>query len=235
MILCGGRGSRLSPLTDRIPKPLVALNGRPLLAHLVQSYIDKGFRQFVICTGYRGDMIHEFFARNAFDATLEFSDAGNEASILQRLHRARTLMTEQVFVAYGDTLINVDLEAMVADHRSSGAQITITTAEVRSPFGLVTANADRWVSSFEEKPLQSFYVGHMLLESTLLDDIDPRLLDLPDGDGLVELFCHLAFRQALRMYPYEGPQITFNTQQELHQAERDFIAFFTQSEEAACT
>ena len=231
VILCGGRGLRLRPLTDDVPKPLVTLNGKPLLQHLVESYIHKGFHRFVLCTGYRGDVIREFFARHSFDAEFEFSDAGEAASILQRLYLARTLVSERVFVAYGDTLIDMDLGAMLADHLSSGALASMTVANVRSPFGLVAADRDGWVGSFEEKPLQMFYVGHMLLERSVLDDLDQELLALPDGEGLVKLFCELVSRKCLRMYPYNGPQITFNTRQELHQAERDFIAFFTHQEE----
>lgn len=235
VVLCGGRGLRLRPLTNAVPKPLVPLNGKPLLQHLVESYVGKGFRHFVLCIGYRGDMIRTFFASHPFDANFEFSDAGERASMLQRLYHARPLLGERVFVAYGDTLIDVDLEAMLADHQSSGAVATITTADVRSPFGLVTADEGGWVRSFEEKPLHSYYVGHMLLECRVLDDLDPELLALPDGEGLVRLFCQWVSRKCLRLYPYNGPQITFNTQQELHQAERRFIAFFTHQEKPHCS
>ena len=230
VILCGGQGSRLRPVTDLIPKALVTLRGKPLLQHLVHSYIDKGYRRFLLCTGYRGDMIMEYFARNPMDAELEYSDAGDGASMLQRLHYAKHMMTDRVFVAYGDTLINVDLDAMLADHLSSGALATITTANVRSPFGLVTFDSDRWIDSFEEKPLQPYFVGHMLLERTLMDGLGRDLLELPDGSGLVKLFGHLIDRRELRTYRYDGPQITFNTHGELDQAERDLVDFFTHQE-----
>ena len=135
VILCGGRGSRLRPLTDEIPKALVTLNNKPLLQHLIKSYIRKGIRSFVLCVGYRGKMIEEFVEHHPFDAEFEISDAGEEASILQRLHVAGDLTGERFFVAYGDTLIDVGLEQMLEDHVSSGALATVTTADVRSPFG----------------------------------------------------------------------------------------------------
>ena len=230
VVLCGGRGSRLRPLTDRVPKPLVKLDGRPILYHLLQSYIDKGYPDFVICVGYRGDMVEEFVASSALRASVRFSDAGDEASMLSRLHQAREMMTDTVFVAYGDTLIDVDLDDMLAKHESTGAAITITTANVRSPFGLVSPGPDGLVESFEEKPLQWFYVGHMLMEKSVLDDIESDLIDLPEGDGMVALFNRLISENRLRMYPYGGPQITFNTHRELNQAERDFVSFFTHEE-----
>ena len=234
VVLCGGRGLRLRPLTDEVPKALVTLNGKPLVEHLVESYIQKGFRRFVLCVGYRGDMIKEFFAHHPFDAEFEFANAGEDASMLRRLHHARSLTDDRFFVAYGDTLIDVDLEAMLAEHVSSGALVTMTTANVRSPFGLVTTDARGWVQAFEEKPVQLYYVGHMLVERCVLDDLDPALPALPDGEGLVSLFGELISKKRLHMYPYNGPQITFNTRQELHQAERDFVSFFTHQEESPC-
>jgi len=231
VILCGGRGLRLRPLTDHIPKALVLLNDKPLLQHLVESHIEKGVRRFIVCVGYQGSKIRDFFAQNPMDAEFQFSDAGEEASILQRLYKAKSLMGDRAFVAYGDTLINVDLDAMQSDHMSSGASVTTTVANVRSPFGLVTLDGDGWVRSFEEKPLQLFYVGHMLLERDVLENLAPEVLNLPDGEGLVRLFGDLIHRKRLRAYYYTGPQITFNTSQELRQAERDFISFFTHRED----
>ncbi|OGW91024.1 MAG: hypothetical protein A3D28_01595 [Omnitrophica bacterium RIFCSPHIGHO2_02_FULL_63_14] len=225
---------RLRPLTDRVPKPLVPLHGKPTLQHLLESYVKRGFRQFVICTGYRGDMIRQFVSGLPLGASIDFSEAGESASILQRLHAARQFMGERAFVAYGDTLIHVDLDGMLRDHVASGAVITISTAAVRSPFGLVTLADDRWIASFDEKPLQLFYVGHMLLNRAVLDGLDPELLSLPDGEGLVRLFRGLLAARRLRMFAYSGPQITFNTPLELQQAERNAIAFFTQQEETRC-
>lgn len=230
VVLCGGRGSRLRPLTNLIPKPLITLNGKPLLQHILHAYLDKGMTDFVLCVGYREHMIRDFLAQQAFPATIEFSNAGEQASILQRLHYARALMDDRVFVVYGDTLIDVDLHEMLAQHQESGAQLTITIASGRSPFGLVTIDKAGWALSFEEKPLQEYYIGHMLLERRLLESLDPKLLALPDGDGLIELFNRLIAKKLLQTYLYSGFQITFNTHQEREQAERDFITYFTHQE-----
>ena len=230
VILCGGRGARLRPLTDRIPKALIPLNGKPCVQHIIESYIRKGYKRFVLCVGYQGEMIVDFFRRQAFDAEIEISDAGEQASMLERIYEARSLIEKRAFVAYGDTLIDVSLTQMLEYHTTCGAAVTLTTANVRSPFGLVRATEDGYVVSFEEKPIQPFYVGHMLIEWTVLDEVGPGLLKMPDGDGLVALFQRLIERRDLRLYPYTGPQITFNTQQELDQAERDLVTFFTHQE-----
>ncbi|MDA2932750.1 nucleotidyltransferase family protein [Acidobacteria bacterium AH-259-D05] len=230
VILCGGRGTRLRPLTDRIPKALVPLNGKPILQHIIESYIRKEYNRFVVCIGYRADMIREFFRRQSFNAEVKFSDVGEDASMLERIYRVRDLIGERGFVSYGDTLIDVDLDNMLVDHLTHHAAVTLTTADVKSPFGLVSANGEKWVHSFQEKPLQTYYVGHMIMERSVLEDLDPEVLSMPDGEGLVKMLQRLVAQDGVRVYPYNGPQITFNTEQDLHQAERDLITFFTHPE-----
>ncbi len=230
IILCGGRGSRLQPLTDHVPKPLVPLNGKPILQHVVQNYSAKGFNEFVLCVGYKGEAIAEFVKTLEIDATFEISDAGENASMLERLHHARNFIGEQAFVAYGDTLIDVDLPAMAAQHLRQNAPLTITTATIQSPFGLINFDDAHRVQSFREKPQQWYFVGQMLLNKHILDTLPTALLEKPDGTGLVDLFQQLIQDNQLFAFEYAGPQITFNTPQELDEAERNFIAFFTQRE-----
>ncbi len=229
-ILCGGRGSRLGPITDEIPKPLVPLHGKPVLFHSLNYYIARGFRHFVLCLGYRGYMIREQVLQAGFDAEFEFSDAGEDASMLQRLHACRALLNERSFVVYGDTLVTVDLQQMLNDHLRHKPLMTMTTGDIRSPFGLVTSCGDGWANSFEEKPVLSYYIGHFLLETSVLDCLDQELLDSPDGVGIVRVFHQLIAQKQVRVLTHHGPQITFNTRQELDQAERELVAFFTHFE-----
>ena len=230
LVLCGGRGTRLKPLTELLPKALVPLHGKPCLQHILESHIRRGQVEFVLCVGYRGEMIVDFIRQHPFAARIDFSDAGADASILQRLVHARPLVGARAFVTYGDTLIDVDCEDMAAKHHASHASITVATAEVRSPFGLVTTDAGNWIGSYDEKPVQMYYVGYMLMDTAVLDEVPADLLRLPDGEGLVRLFQEFVRRRRLRAYPYGGPQITFNTPQDLDQAERDLGAFFTHAE-----
>lgn len=228
VVLCGGKGTRLGSLTNELPKTLVPLNGTPFLQRILQAYISKGCHRFVLCIGYCGQAIVEFVQQNAFDAEIAFSDAGENVGMLTRLHHGRRLLTEErFFVVYGDTLIDVDLAAMAAEHVRSGAAVTLTTAHVKSPFGLVTIESENWISSFTEKPLQPYYIGHMLMDSSVVDTVDPALLQLPDGDGLVRLIQQLIMQRKVKTFPYAGPQITYNTQSDLREAEKNMKAFYT--------
>ena len=231
LILCGGRGMRLRPLTDSIPKPLIPLHGKPIIHHSIESFIRKGFNQFIVCVGYKGDMIEEYLLKQNFDAQIEFCNSGNNASMLSRIKDAVPLLSESTIVAYGDTLIDIDLNKLLESHTISRANATIVTADVKSPFGLVKTNRNRQAYDFEEKPIQSYYIGHMVLQKSIVNKLDSNLVLRPDGAGLVELFKQLIKNNQLYTYQYDGPQITFNTPRELNQAHNDFISFFTHQEE----
>jgi len=230
VILCGGRGTRLRPLTDSMPKTLVPLNGKPVLQHILEYLLAKGLGSFVLCIGYQGGMIKRFVEEHGFAGRVRFSDQGENASMLRRLCAARDLVGQRFFVTYGDTLIDVDHDDMLAKHLAASAALTLTTAQVVSPFGLIQTDQDGRVVSFVEKPVQTFFVGQYLLESSVLDEAGPELADLPDGQGLVALIQRLAAEGRVRSHPYSGPQITFNTEKELDQAERELIKFYTHAE-----
>lgn len=231
IVLCGGAGSRLRPLTERLPKTLVPLNGKPMLRHILEYHLAKGRRRFILCLGYLGDRIREFIAGAGFpEASFAFSDLGEKASMLARIHAAAALAdAPRALIVYGDTLIDTDLPAMLAAHRERDADLTLTTASIRNPFGLVRLDAGNRVLSFEEKPIQTYYIGQMLMERRVAEEVSPELLALPDGEGLVRCIQGLAARGRVGAFQYAGPQITFNTQQELQKAERDIIAFYTQA------
>jgi glucose-1-phosphate cytidylyltransferase len=231
-ILCGGRGVRLRPATDRIPKPLVPLNGRPILDYIMDFYLGKGIERFVFCVGYRGDDIRSRYDGRIRRATLEFSDLGPDASMLTRIVAVRHLARPRLMVSYGDTFTSLDLHAMVEQHVERRALATIVTAPIRSPFGLVTFDSEDRVTSFEEKPVLHYYIGHFLLETAVLDHATQAMIEKPDGLGLVELFEVLAGRGQLSRFDHQGLQITFNTESELRRAEEDLGRFYTFREDA---
>ncbi|MFH0771920.1 MAG: nucleotidyltransferase family protein [Candidatus Omnitrophota bacterium] len=230
VILCGGRGHRLRPLTSNLPKPLVALNGKPILQHIIEFYTGKGLNRFILCTGYRANVINEFFSTHKFNVEIEVSNAGTKAGMLKRLYLARDLIGEKAVVTYGDTFVNIDVCRMLKEHNRRKAAATITVADIRSPFGLVQFDRNNKVDSFEEKPLFQYYIGHMILEKSVLDNLDAGLISMPDGEGLIKLFQRLIKSKKLYVYKHAGLQITFNTLYERQKAEEEFTKFFTEQE-----
>ena len=231
-ILCGGRGIRLRPTTDIIPKALIPLNGRPILDHVISFYQAKGFTEFILCVGYRADQVREHFKVSPPGIDIRFSDAGEDASMLARIWALRDQMKERIFVSYCDTFIDLDLEGLMGTHLRQRAAATIVTAKIRSPFGLVASDPGGWVTSFSEKPVLNYYIGCFLLERATLAQVTPELLDRPDGQGLVSFFGALSDRRQLAVFEHAGVQITFNTESERQKAEEDLGRFYTYSETA---
>ena len=230
IILCGGRGNRLGDLSAKFPKPLMWLKNKPILQHILEFYISHGFRRFILCTGYLSEYIEKFISNNKFDAEIEISNSGEDASMLKRIFLVKDLIDRRAIVTYGDTLVNIDPKLVIKKHKISKKEATITIADIRSPFGIVRYDSKMRVTFFKEKPSFSYYIGHFIIEKKVLEDIDKRLISLPDGEGLIELFQKLIKKKKMNAFKHDGFNITFNTTQEWERAEADFIKFFTQQE-----
>jgi glucose-1-phosphate cytidylyltransferase len=176
-ILCGGRGTRLGEVAQSLPKPMVDIGGRPLLLHVMQCYDRCGFRRFVLCTGWRGDVISSYFLNFPAlhqDFTLDLRDrqvsyhqvdrapdwevtvahTGRDAMTGARIARAvgRYLGESEHFaVTYGDGLTDVDLAAELAFHRSHGGLGTMLGVHPPSQYGCIDLDESRALR-FDEKP-----------------------------------------------------------------------------------
>ena len=178
VILCGGLGTRMREETEFRPKPLVDVGGRPILWHIMKSYAHHGFRDFVLCLGYRGNMIKEYFLNyeamnNDFticlgkkariqynddheeqDFIVTLAETGAESMTGGRLKRvSKYLEAEELFmVTYGDGLSDVDIDKLIAFHKSHGKLATVTTFRPVSRFGILDINSANQVKNFIEKP-----------------------------------------------------------------------------------
>jgi len=230
-ILCGGRGTRLKPTTDIIPKALVELNGKPIIDYIIDFYRSKGIRHFILCTGYKGEQIKLHCGTYPGEIDFQFSDAGKNASMLQRIYHMRDLIQERIFISYCDTFIDLDIGQMLEEHCKKGAGMTMVTAKIKNPFGLLTYDESGWVESFVEKPIFDYYIGSFILERSSLENVTTEMLEKPDGGGIVEFFECLVKRHLLAAYEHTGAQITFNTENERQKAEEMLGNYYTMSED----
>lgn len=229
-ILCGGRGTRLRPLTDTLPKGMVPVGGKPMLEHILHQYTRYGFRQFVLCIGYQGEVIRRHFAHPPAGVEIRFADAGEEAGMLQRLWQAREHLAPRTIVAYCDTFIAMDPALLLDHHIRHQALATLVTAPIRNPFGVVETTAGHRVTRFVEKPVHDCFIGCFVLERTALDHLAADLPSQPDGQGLVALFSQLSTLGHLVAYPHAGVQINFNTVSERQEAEEALSRYYTCTE-----
>ncbi len=231
LVLCGGRGARLHGRTDRTPKPLVPVNGRPMLAHILEQLVRQGLSRVVLATGHLSEQVEAFAAGLGLAPPPIISNAGAEASMLARLHHARPALRGVVVVCYGDTFIDIDFGHLVATHLARGRLATMVTGKIRNPFGVVSLDHRQAVISFTEKPVQDYYIGCFVCSQELLALASPELLALPDGQGLIALFQRLIGERQLAAYPFTGLQLTFNTELELSDARARLRSYHTLRED----
>ncbi|MDO9408192.1 glucose-1-phosphate cytidylyltransferase [Patulibacter sp.] len=174
VILAGGLGSRLSEETSVRPKPMVEIGGKPMLWHIMKIYSAHGINDFVVCLGYKGYVIKEWFANYALhtsDVTFDLRtgemevhhsttepwrvtlvNTGANSMTGGRLGRVLPYLDDEDFCfTYGDGVADVDLTALLAFHKSHGKQATVTAVQPAGRFGALDIDGDE-VKSFEEKP-----------------------------------------------------------------------------------
>jgi glucose-1-phosphate cytidylyltransferase len=227
IVLCGGKGTRMGALGGEIPKALVELHGQPMLFHKFQHGLRQDFKEYVLAIGYRGDMIREAVRRMPFEAGILFSDSGVEAGMLRRIVDAAAFVGDRAIVTYGDSIANVDFTRLLGFHRERGGLVTIVSAPIQSPFGLITSDHRDRVRTLDEKPVLYYYIGTFVMEREALAYIPENLLAWPDGQGLVAFLKIMIAMNQLVTFLHEGPDITFNTIEELSAAKESYLKFHT--------
>ena len=177
IILCGGRGMRLQEETEYRPKPLVPIGGRPILWHIMQIYARAGFREFIFCLGYKGDMIKDYFLNyeamsNDFtvrlgcqgnisysslhseqDFIVTLANTGLETMTGGRIKRVEKYVDEDTFMlTYGDGVSDIDIKALLTYHNSHGRIATVTSVHPVSRYGVLEIGDKGKVLNFAEKP-----------------------------------------------------------------------------------
>ena len=225
VILAGGLGTRLSEETVSRPKPMVNIGGRPILWHIMKIYSSHGIHDFVICCGYMGYVIKEYFANyflHMSDVTFDMSnnqmeihehhaepwritlvDTGDQTQTGGRLARVKQYVkNEEMFCfTYGDGLADIDVRAEIDFHRRHGKPATVAAVQPPGRFGSLQLDGPD-VSAFIEKPLGDggFINGGFFV-------LNPGVLDLIDGDHSVwegDVLARLIERHELAAFQHNG-------------------------------
>ena len=147
------------------------------------------------------------------------------------MHFAAKEKTSRIIVTYGDTIANVDLKQLLRSHNGSSNKATIVVTSIINPFGLVKFNSQNKVKLFEEKPALNYFIGYFIIDVDYLRELKPKIVSLPDAQGLLWVFNDLIKNEELGSYFYDGKNITFNTPFELEVAKEDIINFYTTKED----
>ena len=226
IIFAGGLGTRLSEETDIKPKPLVEIGGRPILWHIMKLYSSHGINDFIICCGYKGYLIKEYFANyflhlsdvtfqmkdnkmevhqnNSEPWTVTLVDTGENTMTGGRLKRVKEyIKNEETFcLTYGDGLSNINISALIKFHQDHGKQATVTATRPPGRYGALKFGPNDIVKSFQEKPDGdgSWINGGFFV-------LNPSVIDLIEGDQTAwesEPLHNLAENNQLYAFKHEG-------------------------------
>jgi glucose-1-phosphate cytidylyltransferase len=235
VLLAGGLGTRMREETEFRPKPMVEIGGKPVLWHIMKIYASYGHTDFVICAGYKGDQIKQYFynyaasnmdftvqlgnqdsavfhgSHDEFGWTVTVADTGLETPTGGRIHKVRQFVEDETFMCtYGDGIANVDLGALVERHRLSRAPATITVTKPQGRFGVVQLTPDRSVAGFLEKPTVAdpVNIGYFVFE--------PKVFDFLAEDSVLEQepLTELASGGLLSAYEHGGFWLPMDTYRE---------------------
>ena len=151
VLLAGGFGTRLSEYTRTIPKPMIDIDGKPILFHIMKFYAKHGFKNFYIALGYKGEIIKKFFNRKFFDWNINLIETGKNTMTGGRLKRLKKYIGKETFMmTYGDGLSNVNLKKLLKFHKKNKKLVTLTAVRPAARFGALKLKG-RHVSYFKEK------------------------------------------------------------------------------------
>jgi len=236
VILAGGFGARLGRITESIPKPMLTIGNKPVIWHIMKIYAHYGYKDFIICLGYKGKVIKEYFLNyNSYNNDLTIDLRTNKVSIHQshderdwnitlidtglntlkggRLKRVERYLDDINMLTYGDGVADVNVNDLVDFHKSQNKLLTITGVHPPARFGEIIEK-DGQLISFEEKPQTSIGLingGFMVFDKRLLD----YLTDAEDCDLEYGTFEKLVSEQQVVLYKHEKGWGCLDTERDL--------------------
>lgn len=151
VILAGGFGTRISEYTKTIPKPMIAINKKPIIVHIMEHYAKYGFTDFYIALGYKGSVIKEYFKNKKFKWNINLINTGLKTMTGGRLKRLKKLLGKETFLmTYGDGLSDVDLIELLKFHKKNKKLVTLTAVRPPARFGAIKFKGNK-VKTFKEK------------------------------------------------------------------------------------
>ena len=217
LILCGGKGERLRPLTNKIPKPLINIGAKPILNHQINYLSKNGIDNFLIATGYKSELVEEFINQKFNHLNIRIVNHG-DVDIYERIKKSINFLDDHFLVCYGDTLANIDIQKLKKFHSKHSGSVTVSSFQLKSQFGILETNKKNQVLSFLEQPLLDAWIniGYFVFKKKILSKKSINFADyLSELSNIGELYT----------YKHKGIHITVNTISELENAKKEIKNF----------
>ena len=177
VILAGGLGTRISEYTKTMPKPMIEINGKPLIYHIMKHYSKYGFKNFYIALGYKGEVIKKYFNKKFFDWNVNLIETGKKTMTGGRLKRLKKYLKDETFMmTYGDGLSNINIKKLLQFHKKTKKLFTLTAVRPPARFGTIKVKGNRVVYFKEKSKLDEGWINGGFFV------IEPKFLDLISND-----------------------------------------------------
>ncbi|MDP4039341.1 MAG: sugar phosphate nucleotidyltransferase [Candidatus Pacearchaeota archaeon] len=211
VIFCGGKGTRMGSSTEDLPKPLLNIGDEPILIKIMNHYASYGITNFILCLGFLGDKIRNYFKENPSKYNVEMISTGVDATKSERLLAVKEFLDteDSFFVSYGDDLSNVDILELRKFHEKEGKLITLTAVKLPNPYGVLDFDDvdPRVVSAFKEKPIMNEWIngGYFVFDKRVFEYLE-KGSDLEEG-----VFNTLSEKKEIAGFRHKGFWKSMNT------------------------
>lgn len=212
IILAGGKGERLKPLTKSLPKPLIKLEGRTIIEHIIFFFSKNKINKIIIAGGYKFKAFLNF--RKKFNKNIKVINTGENQKIMKRIIRCLSFCNEYILICYGDTIADIKINSVIKKFLKSNYKTVICSYEMKSNFGVIKSNRSNIVYSFKEKPSLDiwFNIGYILVKKDIL---------IKNKNKTFEKFLYLLSNSKNMInHKHRGKHITVNTLTELEKAKK---------------
>lgn len=220
LILCGGRGERLKPITNKIPKPLIKIDGREILGYILNHLKSYEIKNSLILTGYKSDQINKFIKKK-FKNNVNCFYTGQNVDLIKRIKKSLANLEKYILICYGDTLVDISVDNLIKYHNKLDKLPTMSIFETKTNFGVVKFNSKNIVTNFLEKPNLNLWinVGYFIFKKTQLQKYCNNF------DTFKDLLDYLGKSKKIKVFKHKGNHITINTALELEEAKKQIKSF----------
>ena len=217
VILAGGYGTRISEESSLKPKPMIEIGGKPILWHILKIYSNYGINEFIICCGYKGNKIKEYFGN--IDSTLwdvELVDTGLHTMTGGRLKRIQDHIDDTFCVTYGDDLKNINIDELIEFHNKSEKSVTLSAFQPGGRFGLLELHNDNVLKISKKIPGDGYWYngGYYVVEPNIFEYLEN------ESTILEESLNKLATESQVSAYKYDGPYQPMDTLEDKKKLEK---------------
>ena len=220
VILCGGKGLRLRPLTKTQPKPLIKINDKSILENIINHFLNYKIKNFIIATGYKNKLIDDFIKKKFKKYNIKTIYTGINSDIILRLEKISKYSNNNFLVCYGDTMLDINLNKYIKFYLKNKKKILVASYQLKSSFGILDIKKNNDVVNFKEKPILNiwFNIGYFIFSFD-------KFHYFKKFNQFQKLLTFLSKNKLMKAYKHTGKHITINTVSELEIAKQQINKF----------